>query len=158
MIPKPEPVVSGIPIPSSHTVTVTDINGRVSTDTVQVNAIGELVVDFPPHSHPMAMATMTLCPGADDGDLEYFAIYNRWVSWYFGSNTATLGWDGMFNGKEAELGSYVVWYARARTSWMNKGRTGYFTLRDKTKFIKKPLCSQPDSFFYFLLIEVSLFR
>ena len=50
---QPEPgwsAVSLIPLFYS-TVTVTDINGCVNTDIVQVNAIGELV-DFPPHSHP----------------------------------------------------------------------------------------------------------
>ena len=41
------PVVSGIPDTIVYTVTVTDINGCVSTDTVQVNAIGELVVGLP---------------------------------------------------------------------------------------------------------------
>ena len=44
------------------------------------------------------------------GDLEYFSICNRWGQLVFESNTVTLGWDGMFNGKRSRAG-YMV-YAR----------------------------------------------
>ena len=124
------PVVSGIPDTIVYTVTVTDINGCVSTDTVQVNAIGELVVGLPTAFSPNGDGYNDFyAPVLDgSGDLEYFAIYNRWGQLVFESNTATLGWDGMFNGKEAELGSYVV-YARARTSLDEQREySGYFTL------------------------------
>ena len=124
------PVVSGIPDTIVYTVTVTDINGCVSTDTVQVNAIGELVVGLPTAFSPNGDGYNDFyAPVLDgSGDLEYFSIYNRWGQLVFESNTATLGWDGMFNGKEAELGSYVV-YARARTSLDEQREySGYFTL------------------------------
>ena len=68
------PVVSGIPDTIVYTVTVTDINGCVNTDTVQVNAIGELVAGLPTAFSPNGDGCNDFyAPVLDgSGDLEIF--------------------------------------------------------------------------------------
>lgn len=124
------PVVSGIPDTTIYTVTVTDINGCVNIDTVKVNAIGELVIGLPTGFTPNGDGINdTYAPNVDgSGDLEYFAIYNRWGQMVFESYSSAIGWDGTFNGESSEMGSYVV-VCTARTS-LDEQRSfqGYFTL------------------------------
>lgn len=124
------PVVSGIPDTIIYTVTVTDVNGCVNADTVQVNAIGELVVGLPTAFSPNGDGINdTYAPVVDgSGDLNYFAIFNRWGELVFESASAFDGWDGMHNGNEADMGTYVV-IARANTSLgEERSYQGYFTL------------------------------
>lgn len=44
--------------------------------------------------------------------LDYFRIYNRWGLLVFSTSTINHGWNGLYNGKEQPLGTYV-WQARA---------------------------------------------
>jgi gliding motility-associated-like protein len=95
-----------------------------------VNAIGELVIGLPTGFTPNGDGINdTYAPNVDgSGDLEYFAIYNRWGQMVFESYSSTIGWDGTFNGESSEMGSYVV-VCTARTS-LDEQRSfqGYFTL------------------------------
>ena len=34
-------------------------------------------------------------------ELKYFKVFNRWGQLVFQTNSTTVGWDGMFNGKPA---------------------------------------------------------
>ncbi len=106
-----------------YTVTVTDAQGCVNTDTVVVYVIGELNVLLPNAFSPNGDGVNDYYYPAvsGSGDLEYYAIYNRWGEILFENsapNTAdgSNGWDGTWNGKEAEVGSYVV-IARAKKSF-----------------------------------------
>jgi gliding motility-associated-like protein len=42
------------------------------------------------------------------GTLLEFQIYNRWGEQVYEWNTTDRGWDGFFQGKEAEMGTYIV--------------------------------------------------
>ncbi|HMC85332.1 MAG TPA: gliding motility-associated C-terminal domain-containing protein, partial [Chitinophagaceae bacterium] len=44
--------------------------------------------------------------------LSYFKIFDRWGHLVFSTNNAGSGWDGTFNGKAADTGTYV-WMIRA---------------------------------------------
>ena len=106
-----------------YIVTVTDQYGCVNSDTVLVNVIGELKVLLPNAFSPNGDGVNDYYYPAvsGSGDLEYYAIYNRWGEMIFENtapNTANAsnGWDGTWNGTEAEVGSYVV-IARAKKSF-----------------------------------------
>lgn len=106
-----------------YTVTVTDEYGCVNTDTVIVFVIGELKVLLPNAFTPNGDGINDYYYPAvsGSGDLEYYAIYNRWGELMFRNtapNTAdgSNGWNGKSpGGVDAEVGSYVV-IARARKS------------------------------------------
>jgi len=53
-----------------------------------------------------------IAPGI--ASLQYFMVYNRWGQLVFQTSRLGQGWDGMFNGRQAELGGYV---------WMVQGMT-----------------------------------
>lgn len=96
----------------------------MNTDTVVVYVIGELNVLLPNAFSPNGDGVNDYYYPAvsGSGDLEYYAIYNRWGEILFENsapNTAdgSNGWDGTWNGKEAEVGSYVV-IARAKSRLM----------------------------------------
>ena len=95
----------------TYTVTVTDANGCISTDSVTISIRpGEVFVPnaFVPNSqvpenrkfYPIATGLITL---------EYFRIYNRWGQLIFESYTTGIdtGWDGRFKGEEAPPGVYT---------------------------------------------------
>ncbi|MFN0276938.1 MAG: gliding motility-associated C-terminal domain-containing protein, partial [Chitinophagales bacterium] len=42
------------------------------------------------------------------GELLDFQIYSRWGTLVFDWNPGQPGWDGFFNGKEQEVGTYMV--------------------------------------------------
>ncbi len=44
--------------------------------------------------------------------LHYFRIYNRWGQMVFNTSVINRGWNGVFNGKDQPLGTYV-WEAKA---------------------------------------------
>ncbi|MFN3939162.1 MAG: gliding motility-associated C-terminal domain-containing protein [Chitinophagales bacterium] len=105
-----------------YTVTVTDAQGCVNSDTVIVYVIGELTVLLPNAFSPNGDGINDYYYPAvsGSGDLDYYAIYNRWGEMIFENtapNTADAsnGWNGEWNGKQAEVGAYVV-IARAKTS------------------------------------------
>lgn len=107
-----------------YTVTVTDEFGCVNSDTVIVHVIGELKVLLPNAFTPNGDGVNDYYYPAvsGSGDLEYYAIYNRWGELMFENtapNTAdgSNGWNGkMPDGTDAEVGSYVV-IARAKKSF-----------------------------------------
>jgi gliding motility-associated-like protein len=38
--------------------------------------------------------------------LNYFRVYNRWGQIVYNSHTLEVGWDGRFDGKPVEMGTY----------------------------------------------------
>lgn len=103
------------------------INGETSTDpNISWEAIiggADISVSFAAAYKECFVNTPTAFSPNGDGNNESFApltqdctfndytlqVFNRWGNLVFQSTDATLGWDGSFEGKEAELGVYM-WF------------------------------------------------
>ena len=110
----PDPVATVI-FATQFTVTATDINNCVSTDSILIKTICNADNYFLPN---------TFSPNGD-GVNDYFyprgtslyniqslTVFNRWGQMVFQrrdfpANAATMGWDGNFNGKPAAADAYV---------------------------------------------------
>lgn len=107
LIPNP------IATPEDTTVYVvvgTDINGCVDTDSVTIFVIEESSIvtpnAFTPNGDGVNDSYKPTFVGL--GQITDFTIYNRWGSLLYATEDPTLGWDGLYNGIEQEVGTYVV--------------------------------------------------
>lgn len=57
----------------------------------------------------------------------YFSVYDRWGKKVFESNSSTVGWDGMINGKAANEGVYM-WYLQTSINGEGKKFKGDVSL------------------------------
>lgn len=93
-----------------YIVTVTDENGCVNTDTVKVNAMGEVTVDIPnafsPNGDGVNDYFYPIFQGS--GKIINYMIYNRWGELVYEGSHGDSGWDGTFKGKPSDIGSYVI--------------------------------------------------
>lgn len=93
-----------------YVVTVTDANGCVSSDTVIVKAMGEITIDLPnaysPNGDGINDYYYPIVQGS--GEIVNYLIYNRWGEVVYEGSASSSGWDGIFNGKTSDVGSYVV--------------------------------------------------
>jgi gliding motility-associated-like protein len=94
---------------TTYYVTGTDANGCLGFDTITVNVIIEPGIHTPNAFSPngdgfndVFQPILLACT------LNDFSIYNRWGEQIFVSTNINNGWNGQVNGKEAELGAYVV--------------------------------------------------
>lgn len=90
-------------------ITVVDANGCTSIDSIY------LLVDF----DFTILAPNAFSPngdgindefnvfGSEECDLIYLRIYNRWGALIFESIDINIGWDGIYNNIEQEIGTYV---------------------------------------------------
>ena len=94
-----------------YVVKVTNENGCFAYDTVKVSVFPEVVALMPNAFTPNG-------DGIDDElipiyagfrRLDYFFIYNRWGEKVFTTNLMYIGWDGTFNSKPCEVGTYVYY-------------------------------------------------
>ncbi|MEN9523523.1 MAG: hypothetical protein RL065_1900 [Bacteroidota bacterium] len=94
-----------------YVVKVTNENGCFAYDTVKVSVFPEVVALMPNAFTPNG-------DGVDDElipiyagfrRLDYFFIYNRWGEKVFTTNLMYIGWDGTFNSKPCEVGTYVYY-------------------------------------------------
>jgi len=91
------------------TVVVTSPDSCSVLDTVTVFVLPKTVVDVPNAFSPNGDGTndFLLLLVNDVEILYYFRIYNRWGQLLFETQDLQKGWDGTYNGKEQEVGTYV---------------------------------------------------
>jgi gliding motility-associated-like protein len=97
-------------VTTTYTLTLTDQNGCINVDsaTVEVLELLEIFIPtaFSPNGDGVNDELFVINRGI--GTLEEFSIYNRYGQLVFTTNDINQGWDGRFDGKDQELGSYVV--------------------------------------------------
>ena len=91
------------------TLVVTSEDNCVATDTVSVRVLPKTVLDVPNAFSPNGDGSndLLILLTNDIQELYYFRIYNRWGELLFETTSIDQGWDGTYNGKEQEVGSYV---------------------------------------------------
>ncbi len=91
---------------TTYTITVTDENGCIATDLVTVNVQLDFTVPnaFTPNGDGLNDQFIVR---ADFLETFEMVIYNRWGEEIFRSEDILKGWDGMFNDKEQEVGTYM---------------------------------------------------
>jgi len=100
------PVASPL-ISTTYFVTITDSLGCYKTDTVtiDVNCGNVFIPDaFSPNGDG---ANDVLYVRGDCIKTMDFVIYDRWGNKMFESNSPSIGWDGTYNGKAMNTGTYV---------------------------------------------------
>ncbi|MGL5889037.1 MAG: gliding motility-associated C-terminal domain-containing protein, partial [Bacteroidia bacterium] len=97
-------------VTTTYTVTLTNANGCVSTDTVIINVIeayGLFVPSaFSPNDDGANDVLFVYGPGIRT--LE-FLVFNRNGQIVFETTSQTLGWDGTFGGKPVNTGIYAYY-------------------------------------------------
>lgn len=93
---------------TTYIVTVTDSNGCVRSDTVQV-IVDESALLFIPNVFSPNGDGMNDILYVRGGGIEQFqfVIYDRWGEKVFETDDLDVGWDGMYKGAEAVQGVYV---------------------------------------------------
>ncbi len=90
----------------TYTVTYTDNNGCKASDNVQIfyDPIIYIPNTFTPEGNEFNPVFL-----AKGGNIKTFEmrIFNRWGEEIFTSNDITIGWDGTYNGKICQDGTYV---------------------------------------------------
>jgi len=110
-------------------VTVTDTNGCIATDSVEVKIeeVNNLYIPnvFSPNGD--GYNDVLLVRGATLQNIN-FRIFNRWGEKVFETTDITKGWDGKQNGKPVDSGVYV--YQLIYTDWQNveEKKSGNVTL------------------------------
>ncbi|MBK7108110.1 MAG: PKD domain-containing protein [Bacteroidetes bacterium] len=103
------------PLTVTYTLTVTSPDGCVESDDVTIYVLDITVIDIPnafsPNGDGINDELLLLTHSVEA--LDVFAIYNRWGQELFSTTDVTQGWDGTYNGKEQDMGSYV-YLIRAR--------------------------------------------
>ena len=93
-----------------YTVSISDANGCIATDeiTVFVNVMTQLPIynAFTPN-HDGNNDLFTLRLFHEMIQLVSFRIYNRYGQPVYSSEDIDNGWDGTFNGKDQEIGTYI---------------------------------------------------
>ncbi len=96
---------------TTYTVTVTDANGCVATDTVTIEVLYEYDVYVPnafsPNGDENNDEIFIIVTG--DYVLDDWIIYNRWGQEVYRTNDPLAGWDGTSNGKIQDLGVYIYY-------------------------------------------------
>lgn len=125
----PDPVAS----PSDTTnyiVAGTDIYGCTNYDTITVYAIGELEIDLPnafsPNGDGINDTYYPIVQGS--GSLLDYSIYNRWGELVYSGTIGDTGWDGKFNGKTSDIGSYVILVNAITSDGISKFQKSSFSL------------------------------
>ncbi len=115
---------------TTYIVAVTDENGCVSTDTVQIKVILPCAEIFVPN---------TFSPNGDGlNDLQCvlgecivsldFTIFNRWGETVFKTKDQEECWNGMFRGKRVQSGTYVYKLKATLEDGTEVERTGNVTV------------------------------
>ncbi len=102
--------------PSNTTLyylTATSPIGCQSIDSVLITVIFDPIVELPTAFSPNGDGVNDLFGVIVRGPVEVqaYRIYNRWGEVVFESNSINGGWDGTVNGKDQEIGAYVVHFS-----------------------------------------------
>jgi gliding motility-associated-like protein len=94
---------------TKYTIQITDNNGCVTTDTMQVLVMksnGLFIPNaFTPNNNGLNDIFKPLLTGANK--LNRFSIYNRYGELIFSSKQANDGWDGTYKGELVPSGVYI---------------------------------------------------
>ncbi len=98
--------------PGVYHLSVTDNNGCVGSDTININpkpCVEEIFVPngFTPNGDGRNDVLRPLNLNHERLTRFHFTIFNRWGQRIFESRNASLGWDGKFQGTELDTGVYV---------------------------------------------------
>ena len=109
---------------TTYTVTVTSTLGCVGSDkfVIRPDCISKSFIPnaFSPNGDGL---NDIFKPTLINFEKYTLSIYNRWGAKVFESNSAELGWDGLYNGRDAPQGvySYVMRYKTTENdTWQNK--------------------------------------
>ena len=115
---------------TTFTLTVVSPDGCIGTDQVTITVEDIPIVEVPSAFSPNGdnVNDLILPYLHDIIALERFTVYNRWGEEVFTTNAINVGWDGMVDGKEAEIGTYVYIVVATATSGEEEMRQGNFVL------------------------------
>ncbi len=92
-------------------VTGVDANGCENFDSVTVFVLEQTTIVLPnaftPNEDGINDVWKPVLVGI--GEIEYFAVYNRWGEMLFESSDPTIGWDGTFQTNLQEIGNYITY-------------------------------------------------
>jgi len=91
----------------TYYITQTSIDGCSTTDSFTIYVINELLIfpnSFTPNNDGLNDEFKIFQNGLKT--LNYFKIYNRWGQTVYFSKDLQAGWDGNYNGKPQEIGTY----------------------------------------------------
>ena len=113
---------------TTYYVTGTDENGCIDVDTIIIYVVGEIALPtaFSPNEDGINDVWAPIYSGS--GEIEVYSIYNRWGQEVYTGNGSTPGWDGTWNGKEQEMGTYTVLIRGVSSANVPRVITGNFTL------------------------------
>jgi gliding motility-associated-like protein len=113
-----------------YTVRITTANGCVYYDSTSVHVEYETLVSFPNAFTPNQDGNNDLFSYIVRGpfELDAFKVFDRWGNVVFFSDVVNEGWDGTFNGKQAEVGTYVFSFAGRDGNGIEVNRKGAFLL------------------------------
>ncbi len=131
-------VLSGYTIPNPTTtieeetwiyVTVTDTNGCTATDgmLIRIPLTSNLYIpnSFTPNGDEMNQLFRVY--GTNIGQFE-LTIYNRWGEAIFETTDINYGWDGTYNGKLIQDGTYVYKVLAIGMDYVTYDKTGHITV------------------------------
>lgn len=92
-------------------VTGVDANGCSNFDSVTVYVLEQTTIVLPnaftPNADGINETWKPILVGI--GEIEFFAVYNRWGELLFESYDPMIGWDGTYQALTQEIGNYVVY-------------------------------------------------
>jgi len=114
----------------TYTVKIRTAEGCFFYDTTTVTVVHETLLVFPnaftPNSDGVNDEFKYIVRGPFD--LDGFTIFNRWGNAIFNSNVLNEGWNGVYNGKAAEIGTYVFTVSGKDGDGNLVNKKGYFLL------------------------------
>ncbi|HNA56969.1 MAG TPA: PKD domain-containing protein [Chitinophagales bacterium] len=115
---------------TTFVLTVTSPDGCSQTDEVTIYVEDYPIVEVPNAFSPNGDGTNDVISAFlhDISELEQFTIFNRWGQVVYTSDIINDAWDGMIDGKEAEMGTYVYLVVAKDTNGDMITRQGNITL------------------------------
>ncbi len=110
-------------------ITVIDANGCTSLDSIYILVDFDFTILAPNAFSPNGDGINDEFNvfGSSECDLIYLRIYNRWGALIFESIDINIGWDGIYNNIEQEIGTYV-YVAEGNCDGVTVQLTGTITL------------------------------
>ncbi|MEO5674157.1 MAG: PKD domain-containing protein [Chitinophagales bacterium] len=105
----------------TYYVSATTVEGCKLFDTVTITVVEDPLVIFPNGFTPNNDGTNDYFRPLVFGlfETELFDVFNRWGQLVYTTNDISVGWNGKFNGKNSEIGTYV-YYLKGKSSTTGK--------------------------------------